>query len=61
MSTYAVVQNGVVTNLVEWDGASDWAPPNGATLVQVHPGQDVTVGSTYSGGVFSLPPNTGIQ
>lgn len=34
MQRYAVVQDGVVTNVVLWDGVSDWQPPEGATLVQ---------------------------
>jgi hypothetical protein len=26
---YALIRDGVVTNLIEWDGASQWAPPAG--------------------------------
>lgn len=29
---YAVIQNGVITNFVEWDGASPWTPPTSATV-----------------------------
>lgn len=35
--TYAVVENGKVTNIIEWDGTSAWAPSKdlSKTLVDV--------------------------
>lgn len=31
---YAVIEAGVVTNVVLWDGVAEWTPPEGAALVQ---------------------------
>ncbi len=49
---YAVVRDGVVENVVLWDGESDWAPPEGSTLVE-----DIAAGpgDVYDGGNFHRP------
>lgn len=31
---YAIIEDGVVTNVILWDGQTDWAPPEGAVVVQ---------------------------
>lgn len=33
MATYLLIANGVVQNAIEWDGASNWTPPDGTQLV----------------------------
>jgi hypothetical protein len=48
---YAIIENGIVANLVIWDGSSDWAPPAGATAVLAPEG--TLIGDTYSGGAFT--------
>jgi hypothetical protein len=53
---YAIVQNGIVTNTVEWDGVTPWVAPNGSTVAQVPDGAYVGIGSTYDGSTFSAPP-----
>lgn len=58
MSIYAVVENGIVTNLVEWDGESEWTPPSGSTDVLVPTNTFVDLGYSYSNGVFSAPAST---
>lgn len=52
-SRYAIVENGTVTNVIEGDGSSDFMAsfPNAVALKS--PGG---IGSTYSGGNFSVPP-----
>jgi hypothetical protein len=30
---YAVVENSAVTNVIEWDGHSDWLPPDGSEVI----------------------------
>ena len=30
---YLQIQNNVVTNVVVWDGGSDWTPPSNATML----------------------------
>ncbi len=51
--TYADVLNGIVTNIVIWNGSSPYTPPDGGTLVISGP--NAQVGATYSGGVFTAP------
>jgi hypothetical protein len=55
-SIYAVVENGVVVNLVLWDGdTAIWQPPEGSTAVPVPIDVYVTIGSLYDGTSFSNP------
>jgi hypothetical protein len=58
LQTYAIVQNGVVINTVVWDGGSDWTPPADSVTAVIPAGTYAGIGSTYSGGVFSAPPDT---
>ncbi len=46
---YAVVRDGVVENVVLWDGESDWAPPEGSILVET---AAAGPGDTYDGAKF---------
>lgn len=56
MDVYAVVENGVVVNTIEWDGAAQWAIPTGCSLQQIPPGAYVGIGSTFDGQNFTAPP-----
>jgi hypothetical protein len=56
MSIYAIVENGVVKNIVLWDGQEQWQAPAGSSAVVIPEGAYVGIGSTYSNGVFSAPP-----
>lgn len=50
---YLMIQNGVVTNNVVWDGGSDWAPPADAImLIQADTLAIIWVGTS----VEDLPP-----
>ena len=55
MATYAVIENGVVVNSVEWDGVSPWTPPDGTTLVLAPETDYFGPGSTYDGTNFIAP------
>ncbi|MEQ1651078.1 MAG: hypothetical protein ABL897_01170 [Hyphomicrobium sp.] len=33
MARFALVQNGVTINLIEWDGVCEYTPPKGCELV----------------------------
>lgn len=55
-SVYAVIENGVVANLIVWDGKASWSAPVSAVTIQVPTGSVAGIGSTYSGGAFSAPP-----
>lgn len=48
---YAVVENGVVTNIVVWDGVSNWKPDQGDAIA-IPDGVVVTIGDTYDGAEF---------
>lgn len=56
MATYLVVENGTVTNAIEWDGVTPYDPGQGATLFLA--GTDGTwVGwTTADGGKTFQPP-----
>jgi hypothetical protein len=56
MNTYAIVENGTVMNVIEWDGIATWEAPPNATVVQIPDGAYVGIGSTYSNGAFGVPP-----
>ncbi|WP_208450778.1 hypothetical protein [Burkholderia cenocepacia] len=53
ISKYAIVESGVVANIVLWDGTSEWDPPTGAQVVPVPAGTLVCLGYTYDGAKFS--------
>lgn len=50
---HAVVRDGIVENIVEWDGQSEWAPPAEAG---VYPTDEAAIGWNFDAGVFSPPP-----
>ncbi|WP_321894540.1 hypothetical protein [Paraburkholderia heleia] len=52
---YAIVENGVVVNVVVWDGSTaSWQPPDGATAVAVSVQTGPAyIGGTYANGVFA--------
>ena len=53
MAFYAIVENGVVVNSIEWDGVAAWLPPSGSTLVRDTVGAGP--GWTWDGTAFSPP------
>ena len=50
---YAIIRAGVVEQIVLWDGANDWKPPVGTTLVQCD--DTVSLGDLYGGKQFAKP------
>ncbi|PRE27517.1 hypothetical protein [Burkholderia multivorans] len=56
MSIFAIVESGIVTNVVVWDGdESTWQPPTGATAIQMHEDDHFGIGWKYDGASFSPP------
>ena len=49
---YAIVKNGIVENVILWDGVSDWTPPAGPTLVSDSDAK-AKIGGTWNGTVFA--------
>jgi hypothetical protein len=59
MNTYALINNGIVTNMAIWDGVSEWNP--GCQIVEVtnltcNDGSPIQIGCTYDGTNFYPPP-----
>ncbi len=53
MARYAVIdQTGLVTNVIEWDGGPDWAPPVDHTAILTN---EAGPGWTHDGSVFTRP------
>lgn len=52
-NSYAVVINGIVDNIVVWDGESDWKPSEGEV---VPISGSVSIGWSYENGKFTPPP-----
>ncbi|MGE5501867.1 MAG: hypothetical protein ACM3W4_08065 [Ignavibacteriales bacterium] len=51
---YALVDgDGLVVNVVEWDGVSDWSPPEGLTCMEAD--EAVSVGWTRQSGAWVGP------
>ena len=60
VSNYAIVENGIVANVILWDGIeTGWNPPEGSTAVKLSGGAIVDIGYIYSGMKFSAPPEAG--
>lgn len=54
---YAIVKNGVVVNMIVWDGKATWDDHDSGTMaVPVPAGAYVGIGSTYDGTTFGIPP-----
>lgn len=57
MNSYALIENGAVTNVVVWDGnTAAWAPAEGVQAVEIADGQTVGIGYSYDGSTFVSPP-----
>ena len=52
---YIIVNaDGLITNIVEYDGEAEWSPGDGLTVEPVPKGAEV--GGTYIGGVVTAAP-----
>ena len=51
-NVYAIVVSGVVTNIIVWDGLSEWAPEEGDVF---ETDGSVGIGWLYQDGVFTNP------
>jgi len=55
MNRYAIIANGVVANIVLWDGAASWTPPTGSTTKLVPDNSQVNIGFAFDGTNFVAP------
>jgi hypothetical protein len=51
MANYAVVKNGVVENMVIWDGVAEFSVPN-SDLIEAT--SDARIGGSWDGNVFTF-------
>jgi putative aminopeptidase FrvX len=57
MTTYALIEDGIVINVVVWDGNTDtWTPDDGQTAILIKDGDVPHIGLGYADGVFQQPP-----
>lgn len=58
--SYAIIRDGVVENVVEWDGESTWTPPDGTTLQPLN-GSPAGPGWSFDGSEFTAPPTAPVR
>lgn len=55
MANYAIVESGVVVNIVIWDGVAEWSPNPGQSAVEIKDGDEVGIGYSFIDGEFVAP------
>jgi hypothetical protein len=55
VNRYALIKDGVVVNVVAWDGTDRWTPPEDVELVLLDDGWGFGVGDLYIDGAFYRP------
>jgi hypothetical protein len=57
---WALVKDGVVKNMIVWDGQTNWSPPDGCTAVNITGIEpSPSIGWTYADGQFTAPIEDG--
>jgi hypothetical protein len=59
MKTYALIEKGVVANVILWDGTPKWVPPPGTQAVLLDSPADAIIGDIYDGNSFHRPEAVG--
>lgn len=54
VKNYALVKNGIVENIVVWDGVTPYNPI-GYEKIEILPGVHCDTGYTYVDGIFTAP------
>jgi len=55
MPNYAIIEDGIVVNIVVWDGGTTWSPPDGQTAIAIEDGVEVGIGYSVVDGKFVAP------
>lgn len=53
MMQYLIVKDNRVVNVIDWDGKTPWAPPEGCSVTPRT--QDAWIGWQYAAGIWSEP------
>jgi hypothetical protein len=57
IGNYAVVENAIVSNVIVWDGVSEWEPPEGSLINLLPVGSPVGPGYEFDGKNYAAPSN----
>jgi hypothetical protein len=52
MAKYALIKNNIVENIIEWDGVSEFQPPDGYAMI---PAEDAVAIGTRAGAPGTIP------
>lgn len=52
---HAIIRNGVVENIIVWDGKTPWTPPEGTEIVKLKSEERVVIGGRRVAGKFLEP------
>ncbi|CAH0263148.1 hypothetical protein SRABI106_02865 [Rahnella aquatilis] len=55
MKNFAIVEAGVVTNVILWNGEAEWSPEEGQTVIEVKAGVEAGIGYSIVDGEFVAP------
>ena len=56
-ASYAVIENGMVVNVIVWDGEAEFTVPDNLQLINISDiSEQPGIGWAYSDGVFTAPP-----
>ncbi|HCN7622239.1 TPA: phage tail protein, partial [Escherichia coli] len=56
-ASYAVIENGMVVNVIVWDGEAEFTVPDNQQLINISDiSEQPGIGWVYSDGVFTAPP-----
>lgn len=56
-ASYAVIENGMVVNVIVWDGEAEFTVPDNHQLINIYDiSEQPGIGWVYSDGVFTAPP-----
>jgi hypothetical protein len=61
MANYAVVKDGVVVNIVVWNGESKWKAPDDSEAILISDGTYIDIGYLYFGSKFSVPSSDNVS
>ncbi len=54
-NAWAVIDSdGIVVNIIVWDGAEEWMPPEGMTVIKCGD-KPFSIGCSYKNGIFTPP------
>ena len=56
---YAIIKDGIVVNVIEWDGEAKFSVPKGHKMIQAT--KDTAIGGSYVNSKFKLPKRIAVD